>query len=201
VRDCLLGSPPSYKCFRLWFTTSTSGRRLVGYISVEVLLVHDPSRSKRQSEAGEANHIEKLPWQWQFGPPKEVDPAPDRPPIIFLSQYGRPGDYDSLARPADPFKQPEVLQAPRSLSAGAPASPAPGADDGDEELVVVRGKPGRRRADGRICDTSGGCLGRHPCPVAISLTAGQTVAALFLVNSAGTARLTGGEIFCFRAGR
>jgi hypothetical protein len=107
---------------------------------------------RRRLQAGEANHIETLLWQWQFGRPKDLDPAPDRPPIVFVSRFGQPGDYDPLARPAAAPIKAEVTSHQRSLPPGAPADLPRGAtgangphhadpdlhDDGDDGLVVVR---------------------------------------------------------------
>jgi hypothetical protein len=76
-----------------------------------------------------------------------VAEPPDKPPIIFVSQFGQPGDYDPLARKAAEDTQP--IRRAKSLAAGMPPAPsreATGAnahgsadpdphDDGDDELV------------------------------------------------------------------
>jgi hypothetical protein len=87
-----------------------------------------------------------------YGGPKDQDTPPDKPPILFISQYGRPGDYDPLARPAELQVKAKVVPDERVLPAvppdlprGAPSANGHGADgpgsgDGDEEeLVVVPG--------------------------------------------------------------
>jgi hypothetical protein len=108
--------------------------------------------ARRRMIAGEAPHLEMFFLNHKFGRPKDVDHAPDRPPIVFVSAYGPPGSYDPLARPpAAPLKA-EVTSHQRFLSPSAPAGLPreaqgagrdggdPGADDeGEEELVVVRG--------------------------------------------------------------
>jgi hypothetical protein len=103
--------------------------------------------------AGEAPHLETFFLSHRFGRPKDVDQAPDRPPILFVSAYGPPGSYDPLARPAVPAVKPEMIAHQRSLTSGVPPDlprgaidasdhagpdPAPG-DEGGEELVVIPG--------------------------------------------------------------
>jgi hypothetical protein len=108
--------------------------------------------AKRRMIAGEAPHLEVFFLSHRFGRPKDVDHAPDRPPIVFISQFGQPGDYDPLARPvAAPIKA-EVTSHQRSLPPGVPPDLLRGptsptgqsradSDPGDEgeELVVIRG--------------------------------------------------------------
>jgi hypothetical protein len=105
--------------------------------------------------AGDAPHLENFFLSYRFGRPKDVDQAPDRPPILFVSAYGPPGSYDPLARPAEPRGTAEMITHGPSLSlpAGIPTDLPHGAtgpsrpagtdpdprDDGEEELVVVRG--------------------------------------------------------------
>jgi hypothetical protein len=109
--------------------------------------------ARRRMIAGEAPHLETFFLSHRYGRPKDQDQPHDRPPIIFVSQYGPPGCYDPLARPAEPAVKPEMITHQRSLTSGVPpelprgatgtnhrdgAKPDPG-DDDEEELVVVRG--------------------------------------------------------------
>jgi hypothetical protein len=91
----------------------------------------------------------------RYGKPKNLDEVPERPPIIFVSQHGKPGEYHPLARPAKPASEADAISHQRSTPIGtAPdlprgatsanghggADPDPDPDDeGEEELVVVRG--------------------------------------------------------------
>jgi hypothetical protein len=107
--------------------------------------------AKRRMIAGEAPHLETFFLSHRYGRPKDVDHAPDRPPIVFISQYGPPGSYDPLAREAAEDTQP--IRRANSLAAGMPsalpreATSAKGdsgddhrpGDDGEQELVVVSG--------------------------------------------------------------
>jgi hypothetical protein len=108
--------------------------------------------ARRRMIAGEAPHLETFFLSHKFGRPKDLDQPPDRPPIVFVSQFGQPGDYDPLARPAVAPVKAEVTSPQRSLPPGAPADLPRGAtgangphdadpdlhDDGDDGLVVVR---------------------------------------------------------------
>jgi hypothetical protein len=101
--------------------------------------------------AGDAPHLESFFLSHRYGRSKNVDQAPDRPPILFVSAYGPPGSYDPLARRAEPRGKPETIAHRPSLSlpAGVPLNLPQGAtgtnghagdpDLGDEgeELVIV----------------------------------------------------------------
>jgi hypothetical protein len=103
--------------------------------------------------AGDAPHLEIFFLSHRFGRPKDVDQAPDKPPILFVSAYGPPGSYDPLARPAAPAVKPEMIAHQRSLTSGVPPDLPHGAtgarghcgadpgssDEGEEQPVVVRG--------------------------------------------------------------
>jgi hypothetical protein len=118
------------------------------------LLIEDEEwieSARRRMIAGEAPHLETFFLSHKYGRPKDVDQAPDKPPIVFVSQYGPPGSYDPLARPAVAPMKAEVTSPQRSLPSGAPAVLPHGAtgaghdggalgtnDDDEEELVVVR---------------------------------------------------------------
>jgi hypothetical protein len=55
------------------------------------LLVEDQEwieSARRRMIAGEAPHLETFFLSHKFGRPKDVDHAPERPPILFISQYG-----------------------------------------------------------------------------------------------------------------
>jgi hypothetical protein len=88
--------------------------------------------------AGKAERIEVLLWQYQYGKPKDVEATSDRPPIVFLSRLGEPGDVDPLAT-----QPPKALTAPCAAVAERPSpvdhpTAAPGRED-EDELVVVSG--------------------------------------------------------------
>jgi hypothetical protein len=66
------------------------------------LLLEDPAwieSARRRMIAGQATHLEMFFLAHKYGRPKAVEHAPDRPPIVFTSAHGQPGDYDPLARP------------------------------------------------------------------------------------------------------
>jgi hypothetical protein len=119
------------------------------------MTVGDPvwlESARRRMLAGEAPHLEMFFLNHKFGRPKDVGHAPDRPPIVFVSAYGPPGSYDPLAKRQEPAVKSNVVpqralptSIPPDLPRGAAGPRGDGADghgpgdDGEEELVVVRG--------------------------------------------------------------
>jgi hypothetical protein len=97
-----------------------------------------------------APHLETFFLSHRYGRPKDQDQLPDRPPIIFVSQFGQPGDYDPLAKreapvkpriiahPLTPGAAPELPRGATSPNRDRDGGPGPG-DDDEEELVVVQG--------------------------------------------------------------
>jgi hypothetical protein len=108
--------------------------------------------ARRRMIAGEAPHLETFFLSHRYGRPKDVDHAPDRPPILFVSAYGPPGSYDPLAHRPEPPVKAKVIADQRSLTTGIPpelphrATSAGHGGDGsgsgdedEEELVVIPG--------------------------------------------------------------
>jgi hypothetical protein len=102
------------------------------------LLVEDHERiesARRRIIAGEAPNLETFFLSHKYGRPKDVDHAPDRPPIVFISAHGQPGDFDPLAGPQ--VKDQKAVAPALSLAAGPAQELEPDPDDPDA-LVVVR---------------------------------------------------------------
>jgi hypothetical protein len=101
--------------------------------------------------AGKADRLEVLLWQYQFGKPKDVEASSDRPPIIFVSRVGKPGEFDPLAT-----QPPKALTHTVAAGAEQPATEnqhgAAQVDEDEDELVGrvrdlnPRGKRGAERA-------------------------------------------------------
>jgi hypothetical protein len=87
--------------------------------------------------AGKAERTEVLLWQYQFGKPKDVEASADRPPIVFLSRLGEPGDFDPLAIEPPKALAEAVAGTEQPLTVAQPSSEQGGEDEDD--LVVVSG--------------------------------------------------------------
>jgi hypothetical protein len=70
-----------------------------------------------------------------------VDQAPDRPPILFISQFGQPGDYDPLSAAADLSRGGTRANGHDTGHLGANDEGEEGmvAEDHEDDLLVVSG--------------------------------------------------------------
>jgi hypothetical protein len=75
--------------------------------------------------AGEAPRLETFFLSHRYGRPKDVDQAPDKPPIVFVSQYGPPGSYDPLGPPGGCANEGRGDLAPAVPALGSPGCSAP----------------------------------------------------------------------------
>jgi hypothetical protein len=77
--------------------------------------------ARRRMIAGEASHLETFFLSHKYGRPKDEAEPSDKPPMIFVSQYGQPGDYDPLAHPAGPQGTASVIAHERAVARAVPA--------------------------------------------------------------------------------